>query len=302
MPPRRASRQSQSFIAKRRTRAIVLSVTGVISLSLAVFIVSKISSMDSLAITEVGVAGVETGMEADALRAAALESLQGEYLGMFDRANTLIYPKRSIVARISREFPWVGSVDVSREGAHSIELVVSEKEPAALVCATFPDFNGTDLSLEDPGSCYFADGGGFIFKKAPSFSGNVYRRYYMPALAIDASTTDAIIGTTASTSVGFRELEKFYVSVAEQGITSDAILVKPDGEYELYARNLASDTSAATTIVIYFDDSSSLEEQATNLVSFWRHMAEKARTEKRVFKFDSIDVRYGANVFYRENK
>lgn len=258
--------------------------------------------MDSLAITNVRVSGVETDDEAVALRASALESLQGDYLGVFARENTIIYPKRSIASRIVSEFPWVGSVSVSREGAHSIELSISEKEPAALVCATLPDFNGNDLSLEDPGSCYFADGKGYIFRKAPSFSGNVYRRYYMPDLGSDASTTDAIVGTVASTSVGFENLEKFYVSVSGQGIISDAILTKPDGEYELYARNPVSDSSTVSTVVIYFNSASPLDEQATNLVSFWKHMVEQARTKKQSMKFDSIDVRYGANVFYRESK
>lgn len=302
MPPRRASRQSKSFTAKRRTCAIILASASILSLAAILHVTSAISSADFLAITTVNVKGVETDIETDELRASALESLQGDYLGMFSRANTLIYPKKTIVANIPQKFPWVGSVDVSREGAHGIELVVTEKEPAALICTTLPDFNGNDLSLEDPGSCYFADDKGFIFRKAPSFSGNVYHRYYAPELGADASTTDALVGKFATSSVGFNKLDMFYASVSEQGIVVDAILMKPDGEYELYARNPTSDSSVASTVVIYFNDASPLDEQATNLISFWKHMAEDARTKKQKLQFDSIDVRYGANVFYRESK
>lgn len=302
MPPRRASRQSKGFIAKRRARAVISIVGSLIALSVIISGASWVSSFDSLTITEVIVRGVDAGVEADALKASALQSLKGKYMGIFSRANTVIYSQDSISDTIIRDFPWVDSVSIEREGAHRIELEVTEREPAALVCTTFPDFNGTDLSLEDPGSCYFADGTGVIFRKAPSFSGNVYRRYYMPDLIADATTTDMIVGTMATSSVGFVGLDEFYLSIAQQGITVDAILVKPDGEYELYARNPASVDHPASTVVVYFNAGSPLQEQATNLVSFWKHMMDKARTNGMPIRFDSIDVRYGANVFYRESK
>jgi hypothetical protein len=302
MFPRRTSRQSKNFTAKRRMRTAFFVSVGVVSLALVVYCASAISSMESFQITAVSVDGVETDGEADALRASALESLQGAYLGIFSRANTLVYPKKTIGARITEEHPWVGAVSVSREGAHTIKLAVTEKESSALVCLTFPDFNGNDLSLEDPGSCYFADEAGFIFRKAPSFSGNVYRRYYMPDLGADASTTDAVVGTIATSSISFEALQKFYQSISEQGILVDAILVKPEGEYELYARNPAEDTTSASTVVVYFNDSSPLDEQATNLVSFLRHATDQARAKKQSVRYDSIDIRYGSNVFYRESK
>ncbi|MBP6858860.1 MAG: hypothetical protein KBC33_03475 [Candidatus Pacebacteria bacterium] len=275
---------------------------GVVSLTLVVYCASAISSMESFQITAVSVEGVETDGEADALRASALESLHGAYLGIFSRANTLVYPKRTIAARISEEYPWVAAVSMSREGAHTIKLAVTEKKPSALVCLTLPDFNGNDLSLEDPGRCYFADETGYIFRKAPSFSGNVYRRYYMPDLGAGASSTDAIVGAVATSSISFEALEKFYLSISDQGIIADAILVKPEGEYELYARNIAVDAMPASTVVVYFNDSSPLDEQATNFVSFWRHTTDQARAKKQSVRYDSIDIRYGSNVFYRESK
>ncbi|MEK7641427.1 MAG: hypothetical protein AAB365_00355 [Patescibacteria group bacterium] len=305
MPPRRASRQSKSFTTKRRARTLLGVFGGIALVAGFLYIVSALSRVGPLTIETVRISGIDAESEQLALRASALGALEGSYLGIFSRANTLIYPKRTIVAKIKDQLASVERVSIDRDGAHTLNISIVEKEPAALVCVTLPDFNGTDLSLEDPGSCYFADGGGYIFKKAPSFTGNIYHRYYVPDLVSEASSTESVVGKSATSSDEFKALEKLYSTASANGIVSDAILIKANREYELYARNpppVGAASSAASTVVIYFNTLTSLEEQTANLVSFWKHMVDQARAKRETLQFDSIDVRYGANVFYREGK
>jgi len=77
------------------------------------------------------------------------------------------------------------------------------------------------------------------------------------------------------------------------GISPDGLLIKEGGEYELYA----------STTVIYFNDTGSISGELNNLAAFWTNMTSTARTSgKPSPSFDYIDLRYGNNVVYKQNK
>lgn len=255
---------------------------------------SLLSSWSRITISEITVSGMEEG-EAVSVRAAALDSLQGSYLGLFSRASSFLYPRSVIKAEIRRDHPEVASVSVARDGLRTVAIDIVEKEPSALICVTYPDFNGSDLALNDPGTCYFADETGYIFKKAPSFSGTVYHTYYVPDLASGASSTDSVIGRYATTTVEFARVQDFYAGVKAAGITVDAVFARSDGEYELYARNITGTRETEiSTVVIYFTTTMDTAEQLSNLVSFWNHM----KTTKPQPHFSDIKLQYPPNVYY----
>ncbi len=266
-----------------------------------IFIFSVLSGIHFFTITNIEMAGVDQ-TEISSLHDQVLEKLQGNYLGLFSKANDFIYPHKEIREMVRVAYPDVDTVTVVRSDRHTLTITVMEKTPAALICVTLPDFDGNELSLEDGGNCYFADKSGFIFKKAPSFSGAVYHRYYIPDLAGAAdlaSSTDGVVGIYATSTVEFQSIQKIYDGLQSNSIMTDAILMKGGGEYELYVRNPGMSSSTA---VIYFNTISSTTEQFSNLVSFWSHSVDAARTDKEMLEFDYIDVRYGDNVFFRKVK
>ncbi|MEY2641015.1 MAG: hypothetical protein RL150_408 [Candidatus Parcubacteria bacterium] len=71
-----------------------------------------------------------------AVELAVKETLQGRYLGLFARANSLTLPRHSIEQRIMREHAAVASVDVDIDGLHTISLEVKEYAPVARWCNT----------------------------------------------------------------------------------------------------------------------------------------------------------------------
>jgi hypothetical protein len=179
---------------------------------------------------------------------------------------------------------------------HILVVSVTQKNPVAVVCASLPDFHGSELSLEEAEQCYFTDRTGQLFAESPSFSGTAHKRYYAPDIR-EASTTGIILGTSVLEPEKFEELQTFYDSVRAAGIRAEAVLIKPEGEYELYVRNpgesAGEEGSLAGTVVIYFNTAGDFSLELANLISFWASMKEE--------RFDSIDVRYGSNVFYRLN-
>lgn len=230
-----------------------------------------------------------------------MEKLQGKYLGFFSKSNIAIYPHRDIVDMIKISYPEVETVTVERDGLHTIVVKINEKNPEALVCTTLPDFNGNELVLDDPGSCYFVDSTGLIFKKAPSFSGTIYNRYYVPNLSTngDEASSTVLINTQATSTEEFIAIQQLYNSVKKSSIIADAVLMKDGGEYELYIRNPGMSSSTA---VVYFNTISSTTEQLSNFISFWNHTLKTARTKKETVEFDYIDVRYSPNVYHRFTK
>lgn len=288
MRSRYTSRQSKTFTAKRRARGVArtVSVAGIICI--IILILWALSSWSAFTVTSIQVSGIEQE-EVQAIHDKALGIISGSYLGMFSRDNSFIYPRSGIRHAIQDAYPEAESVEVRRTDRHTLTISIEEKKPAALVCATLPDFDGNDLTLDDSGACYFTDANGTLFKKGPSFSGTVYNRYYMPELV-------PAIGVPATSTAEFSAIQQVYAAIQGHDITVDAMLMKGGGEYELYIRN--PDTSSSTAVV-YFNTTSPVTEQISNFISFWDYTLSEARAKRQTIEFDSIDVRYSPNVYHR---
>ncbi len=302
-PSRFKSRQSKRFVERKNTRLILIASLMVICLVTFGFSLIRIVNLNLFEIQYVTVSGAD-GDISPSLQAAALDAVSGDYWGIFSKASTFFYPAKAVKDSVTKASPRIASVSVKRQGLQALVISVEEKAPAALVCANLPDFTGNSLSFGDSDSCYFADDTGYIYGAAPSFSGNVYNRYYVPDLT--DGTSSLIVGQMATSTTEFHALQTLFADLKNTSIAAEAVLIKAAGEYELYVRNPSQSNLASSSdsdmAVIYFDDSRSFSEQLSNLVSFWKNMTETAAAKHLSLSFDYIDVRYGTNVFYRLNK
>jgi hypothetical protein len=309
---RLSKRQSMSFVRRQRDRT-TWKVGLVFVVILAwLFVFSRLSGLGMFSISHVEVYGADPDITAQ-LRNAALSELYGSYFRLFARSDTFIYPRRDIAETVKAASVRVDTVDVRRAGLHGLAITVTEKVPVAIVCAGLPDFSAdpsggsaSTTPVADDSGCYYADDSGFIFAKAPSFSSQIYRRYYEPDLA-DMASSSGPIGAYATSTEEFTALQSFFTGVHDNGIHALGILLKDGGEYELYAENpsaaaLSAADAHSNIAVIYFNDAGSLATELSSLVSFWAKEASKARASGTSLHFDSIDVRYGSNVFYRLQK
>lgn len=241
------------------------------------------------------------------LQAAVLQSLEGNILGLFPRSSIFLYPQKAIVNDIKMMEPSANLVKVNNVGGTTLQVSITEKDPAAIVCSEYPDFSGIDVPEGNDASCYYADSSGLIFKKAPTITGNAYHRFYVPTLLDNESSTTNMIGMYATSTAEFNLLQKFYTEVTNGGIVADGILIKDNGEYELYIENVVQnvapesyDANANTRVaVVYFNNARALNESLANLLSFWTTMKNSPKIKSASNNFDYIDVRYGANVFYK---
>jgi len=299
---RLTNHQSRKFHDRQKTRLVFVAALIVISAGTWIFSLSRLSWLSVFTVDTVVVKGADPDI-APVLQARALSMLSGSYLGIFSRANSFMYPRAAMTAAVLAASPRVSSVKVSPSSLHALDIDVTEKAPASIVCAGLPDF-----SRDDADGCYFTDQAGLILGPAPSFTGHVYNRYYMPALADNATGTAELSGQLATSTPEFNALQDFYNGAAGAGIGVAAILSKDGGEYELYADNparagLGASATATTSdpdlAVIYFNDAGSLPVELADLVSFWKNRVSAAAAAHTNVGFDYIDLRYGSNIYYR---
>lgn len=291
MPARRLnSYESQQFAARRRNRLVWIAVLSVISVVCWIFILSRLSAIPFFSIQDIQITGADRDI-IPVIYSAAKDSIQGDYMGLFSKANILIYPRRAIEKSVKNTSARIGSVFVKRSGLHSLLITVDERKPAAVVCANLPDFEDNTLVFGSVDDCYLADADGLIFEEATSSSlGDLatYNRYYIPDL------NETPIGLHATSTERFSAMQGFYAGVRRAGISPRGILLKGDGEYELYAEN--------PVVIIYFNDRGILGRELDNLVSFWTRMKSDSRSKGETMRLDSIDLRYGSNIFYQSMK
>ena len=289
---RLTSHQSKKFIEQNKYRNIATIVLVLLCISLWLYSFSAFTYLRALTIDDVVVYGAEDKI-VEPLKAVTLQSLTGTYLGIFSRANVLIYPKSQVTKAIKSGFPIVKSLTVKRDGLHGLMVNVIQKEPKALVCITLPDFSQGGLMADSINSCYLADATGLIIDDANALTSIAnLNRYYTPSLADNITSEYPIIGSLATSSSKFVELQNFYNGARNAGLDVHSILIKEGGEYEMYVDN----------IVIYFNDLRSFDEQLLNLISFWNRLVVNKEEGDKSSEFESIDVRYGSNVFYRKIK
>jgi hypothetical protein len=280
--------QSRSFVRKQRLKRWAGIAGSVIIVSFFIYLVSWFARAGFMTISSIAVFGADDEVT-QAIHDTAAAQLEGNYLGVFPRKNSFLYPKSAIIAAVEASFPRVLNVSIDRDGWQGLRVAVNEKVPAAIVCLTLPNFDNNTLVTSSDDPCYLADTSGYLFEKSPGFSGHPYNLYYAPDAA--GSSTDGV-GSYATSTSEFTDLQSFYDAAEHAGIAVDGLLLKDAGEYELYA--------SSTTF--YFNDAAGLPKERDNLIAFWDHSVAQARSERTTSTFDYIDLRYGSNVFYKTIK
>lgn len=283
------------FAAKKRRKKVFTAIMFGICLFLIFFDLSEILDLDFWRVKNIRLEGVDPEISAS-VYLAAKSAVDGNYFWLIPKDNTVFLSKKNIEESIKQVSPRIVEVKVDRQGLDTIALSVAEKSPLAVVCAELPDFSSAEVNKD----CYLADENSLVYMKAPADMAGSFRRFYVPALGENASSTP--IGKPFLEKQTFAELINFYDAVKNNSPEILGLLIKNSGEYELYMtdkNNEEGQNPAANTTVVYFNQRNGLSEQLDNFLAFWSHMKtlEKAGAEAK--HYDSIDLRYGPNIFYR---
>ncbi len=277
--------QSKRFESRKKAQIYLKSFLVALDIFLIIFCISKITYLDVLQIKDIAVVGTRDQIASD-IKERTSKLLNGSYLGLFSKANLFLYPRSQLSASVENIAPEIQSISISRNGLRGLKINVVPKQVSAKVCAGLPEpsfIDGTDL---EPVNCYLVDWSGKIF--GPSSLASSSRNtnvYFIPDLDIASTSTDVLLNRYATSSSEFNDLQQFYNQSRESELDPKFILVKDNGEYEMYAKDT----------IIYFNNQSPLLSQLQNLILFYNRMK-----QDQVILFEYIDVRFGSNVFYRQ--
>ena len=153
-----------SKLRARRRRERILRVS-LLALGLAVVLGSLVALayLPRVTITTIDLEGLST-IPQEEVRAAVERELSQRYFFLLPKRNIFLYPRAGIERALLAAYPKLRTATVSFTDFNRIRVTVEERSPFALWCE------------ED--RCSFLDRDGFLYAKAPEFSGTVFIKYY----------------------------------------------------------------------------------------------------------------------------
>jgi hypothetical protein len=216
----------------------------------------------------------------DDVLAVARDALQGKYALIFSRANILWYPKQQIINTLQYSYSWIDTISISRVNLTTIAVKIKERVPVAVWCGAVRD---------KPVSCRLVDVQGYLFAKAPEFSGPefsgpVYIKLYGPI------TSASWRGVEFLSQSGLTHILEFTKSLPEIGFQPVAVAVTGANTYDVFS---ASDTYISAQI------SDPVPEIISNIDLL---LSQKIFSQSKKSNFSDllyIDTRFGNKLFYK---
>ena len=214
------------------------------------------------------------------------KQLIGKYFYLYNKGNSFLYPKKKIYDHLVLSFPRIEELSIIRENLNVINIKIKERLGSYLYCGSLVP----EVPSEIGENCYFVNNDGYIFDKAPYFSGDVYFKFYLPIEDQSKPLGQSIINIDR-----FHELVRFVDGVASLNFKPILLVIKDDGSHSLYLKH----ESLATSPVILFREDNDLENILSNLGTA---MNKKEFSEEINSKYNSllyIDLRFKNKVLYK---
>lgn len=290
----------KSFKSKKvreKRRKILLIKTAVI---LTVFLVlmgllAWLSSHQSMLIEEVKTEGniVVTTQE---ITEIVNKNITGKYLWLFHKDNFLIYPKNQIKEEIEEKFKRLSKVNIYFDDFKSILVSVDERNPYHTWCQKNEIINlelPEDEVVEKNYSkdCYFVDETGYIFSKAPQFSGTAFFEFYTKTYKDEEEIVSTnVIGQYVLEPQLFGRIVMLKNIIDDFGLKNISLVEKGDNDYEIFLEKGGK---------IIFNIEDDLEKSLNNLKVALETDAVNEDMKNNGASLEYIDLRFGNKVFYR---
>jgi len=229
------------------------------------------SGNEKAIISEINISGNEVTNEKD-IREIAQRGISGKYGWLFHRDNVFIYPKRNIEKGLFAFDKRIQEINIYRDSLTGIAIEVSERKPRYVWCESVSEEETTD-------NCFFLDEEGYIFAKAPQFSGSVFFTFH----ALREFTTDSI-GNNLFEKSEFEKFIELKNKLGKFNFEPVEFIEKEKGDFDILLKN---------GVNIMFNKNQDIDVQLENLNS----VVETINSSDKQLEY--IDLRFGNKVFYR---
>ncbi|MEK7614730.1 MAG: hypothetical protein AAB428_03635 [Patescibacteria group bacterium] len=218
----------------------------------------------------------------DDIKKMAEGELSGEYFYLLPRRSIFIYPKEELENKLAENFKRIQGINIERTGFTEILINIRERSERYLWC-------GRDLIEERAPSdgCYFVDSGGYLFSKAPYYSGNLFLEFYGP---LADGENNKPVGGTVLPEENFENLIRFGEDLALIHLLPQKILLKADGDYEIFLERGGR---------VMINSKNNLQKNIEYLKLALATNPLKTKMETARETLDYLDIRFGNKVFYK---
>lgn len=264
-------RYTSDKLVKRKKRILIWRIS-LVSIFLIAILggLSFWSKHPSMKIVNIEVEGL-TYMKSDSIKVAVEEELQGNYLFLFSKFNSLIYPRSFIKNRLIEEYGFIESVNLDFVNLKTIRVKIKEFEPNAKWCRKLE--SGTD-------ECFLINEYGYIFTKEPLINNDQFVEFRG---GIDGEPLKKIY---VSTEV-YTELNDLVKLLRRLDINIKEVRTENGQDFDVIT------DSNVKIIVDVRDDMDLVFENLETVI-------EKDAINKAQFgNLEYIDLRFGNRVFYK---
>ena len=268
----RAGLPQSGLRARRRKRRAIYATLGVFT----AFIVSAgivfLSWAPFMRITSVAISG-EHAVAASAIESVVEGELAGSYAHLFSRSNVLFYPKGAIEQELFAQFPTLASVSARAQGFHTVNVVVTERQPIALWC-------GAEIATSS--DCFLMDKDGVVYAPAVIYSSGAYQQYYgaVGGKALPEQYLD---------SGQFYSLFNLVAAIETKVATDTVQTVYVDGNGDAHVQF----GSGFTLLFNIGDDSGGILQRFTLALTAAPFLAHPLSS------FEYLDLRFGDKLYYK---
>lgn len=270
----------------RRIRRLRLLVLCSVLFFSVIGALSFFSNNRNVVLNKVTITGTHI-IDQEDIEKEVLRNISGKYIYLFSKSNSFIYPNKKIYDNLLLNFPRIEILSVGRDDLNTIHIDIVERKGSYLYCGSTVPENKEEVGE----NCYFINNDGFIFDKAPYFSGNVYFKYYM-------LLEDNISDPMGKQMIGvdrFHELARFIDAITAIGLRPIYISLDQEGTYSLYL-----DSSIGGTLPkIIFKDDNDFKIIQDNLSLAMRKKEFANEINSKYDKLLYIDLRFKNKVLYK---
>ncbi len=234
-----AKRKFRTEQARKRERVRVALKSGAMLVGVALFcaLMVYVIHLDVFRLTELT---IETDgiIGQDMLTNSLAESVTGTFFGVVPHDTVFRFSHKNLKASLIEAFPRIEDVAITRTDFYNLHVAVHERTPAALWCGdVVPPIAYVKLSdLDDTsdnlwGTCYLVDKTGYIYARAPQYSGTVLPRYY------GSLTKAEPIAQQYIDTENFTRWQYFNKILNDNNLPAHAMLFVDEHDVEVYLTN-----------------------------------------------------------------
>jgi len=228
--------------------------------------------------------------------------LQAKIFKIIPRDTALVLINDKIRQDIFGSFPEIATVDVSRKNTSQLDISVTERKTAAVVCRVaanlsplpssfFPTPSAMAAATSSPAQerekppeseqCFFTDDSGFIYREAPEISGTLLPTFYSD----DASLCQIRARAVSAVTIAFASAVKKELQSSGVDLTQFVLNNEINTELRVFT---------VEGWFIYFDMSRSALVQARVLETL---LKDEIKTNRATLQY--VDLRVEDRVYYR---